>query len=149
ETVKLTLTPAGESSPALNYPLLPELSDQTPGNAVVSYYRAFSPEWWGVVHKREVSEKVEKALSTPLAELKDSDLKWLTTFTALPEVDRGARRAYCDWELVPRLKEEGIYLLIPDVQGMREVGTLLAARARLEMAEGRLDAAVHTLQTGF
>jgi hypothetical protein len=149
ETIKLTLSPAGESSPALKYLLLPEMSEQTPGNAVMEYYRAFSPEWWSNVRKREVMEKVEKVLSTPLAELKDSDVKWVTTFRALREVDRGARRAYCDWEMVPRHKEEGVFLMLPDVQAMREFATFLAARARLEMAEGRLDDAVYTLQTGF
>jgi hypothetical protein len=149
EPIKLTLSPAGESSPALKFLLLPELSEQTPGNAVVEYYRAFSPEWWANVRKRDVMEKVEKVLTTPLAELKDSDVKWLMTLKALREVDRGARRAYCDWEMVPHLKEDGIYLQLPDVQAMREFGTFLAARARLEMAEGRLDQAVYTLQTGF
>jgi hypothetical protein len=149
EPIKLTLSPAAEPSPALKYLLLPELSEQTPGNAVIEYYRAFSPEWWSNARKRDVMEKVEKVLTTPLAALKDSDVKWLTSFRALREVDRGARRAYCNWEMVPRVKEEGIYLLIPDVQAMRDFGLFLAARARLEMAEGRLDEAVYTLQTGF
>src|SRR5262249_9307292 len=39
--------------------------------------------------------------------------------------------------------------LMPDVQGFREYDSLLALRARLEMADGQLDKAVYTLQTGF
>jgi len=147
--IPLTLAPAAAPVPALKYLLLPELSEQTPGNAVQLYYRAFSPEWWTNVRKREVMEKVDKVSETPIAELKNSDLKWLLNYQALREVDRAARRAYCDWELTDRLKEDGIKLLIPDVQAMRDFAKFLAARARLEMAEGRLDKALDTLRTGF
>jgi hypothetical protein len=149
EVIKLTLLPAAAPVPALKYQLIPELGDKTPGNAAQLYYRAFSPEWWTNVRKREVMQKMEKALETPIAELKNSDLRWLLELKALREVDRAARRAYCDWELTERLKEDGIYLLIPDVQAMREFAQFLAIRARLEMAEGRLDKAFTTLQTGF
>jgi hypothetical protein len=149
EPIKLTLPPAAEPVPALKYPLLPELTEQTPGNAAQLYYRAFSPEWWANVRKRDVMEKVEKASQAPVAELKNSDLRWVLDYKALREVDRAARRAYCDWELTERLKEDGIYLLIPDVQAMREFALFLTVRARLEMAEGRLDKALYTLRTGF
>src|SRR5262249_55553557 len=43
EPVRLTLRPAAAPSPALKYELLPELKDQSPGNAALVYYRAFSP----------------------------------------------------------------------------------------------------------
>jgi len=147
--IVLTVAPAAAPVPALKYPLLPELSEQTPGNAVQLYYRAFSPEWWTNVRKREVMEKIEKAVETPIPELKNSDLKWLMEYKALREVDRAARRSYCEWELTERLKEDGIYLLIPDVQAMREFARFLVVRARLEMAQGQLDKALYTLRTGF
>jgi hypothetical protein len=149
EPVKLTLPPAAEPVPALKYMLLPELSEKEPGNAVLLYYRAFSPEWWSYAHQRPIKEKVDRAAETPIAELKNSDLRWLLEYRALREVDRAARREYCDWDLARRLREEGINLLIPDVQAVREFATFLVVRARLEMAEGRLDKAVYTLQTGF
>jgi hypothetical protein len=149
EPIKLTLAPAAAPDPALKYVLLPELADQTPGNAVQLYYRAFSPEWWTNVRNREVMAKVDRAVDTPVAELKNSDLRWLLDYKALREVDRGARRAYCEWELTERIREDGVNLLIPDVQAMREFAQFLTVRARLEMAEGRLDKALYTLQTGF
>jgi hypothetical protein len=40
-------------------------------------------------------------------------------------------------------------LLLPDMQGYRELGTLLAVKARLQIAEGQYDQAIYTLQTGF
>jgi hypothetical protein len=149
EPIKLALPPAAAPVPALKYVLLPELSEQTPGNAAFLYYRAFSPEWWGTLHQRDILGKVEKAARTPVADLKNSDVRWLLEWKSLREMDRAARRAYCDWELTPRLREEGIYLVFPDLQPMRQFATLLAARARLEMSEGQLDKAFYTLQTGF
>ncbi len=149
EPIKLVLPPAAEPVPALKYLLLPELSDKTPGNAAFLYYRAFSPEWWTNVRQRAIMEKAEKAEETPIAELKNSDLRWTLEFNALREVDRASRREYCDWQLTPRVKEDGINLLLPDVQSMREFARFLAVRARLEMADGHLDKAVYTLQTGF
>ena len=149
EPIKLTLPPAAEPVPALKYPLLPELSEQTPGNAVQLYYRAFSPDWWGNLRTREMSEKVDNATRASLAQLKDSDLRFLLDYSALREVDRAARREYCDWDMPQRLREQGIGLLLPDVQAMRMFATFLAARARLEIAEGQLDKAIYTLRTGF
>jgi hypothetical protein len=147
--IKLALPPAAEPAPAQKHLLMPELSEKAPGNAALLYYRAFSPEWWAPLHQRPTLDKAEKALETPVAGLKNSELRWLAEYPALREVDRAARREYCDWELTRRLKEDGISLLIPDVQGMREFAQFLAVRARLEMAAGQLDRALYTLKTGF
>ena len=55
EPIKLTIRPARVPTPALKYLLLPELKDQTPGNAALVYYRAYSPEWWGNIRQPGVS----------------------------------------------------------------------------------------------
>jgi hypothetical protein len=149
EPVKLALRPAPAAVPALRYRLLPDLTDQSPGNAALLYYRAFSPDWWGNIRRPENWEKVEKAVATPLKDLPRQDLRWVLQSTMLPEVDRAARREYLDWEMPEAVRKQGIGLLLPDVQGFRQIATLLAVRARLEMAEGRYDRAVYTLQTGF
>jgi hypothetical protein len=147
--VKLTLRPAPAPSPALKYELLPTLKEQSPGNAALIYYRAFSPEWWGHIRRPETWEKVAKAAETPLLELPRQDLGWVLDSRMLREVDRAARREYVDWEVAEPLRKEGIALLLPDLQGLREIGTLLAVRARLEMAAGDFDKAIATMQTGF
>ncbi|HTU17717.1 MAG TPA: hypothetical protein VMG10_06600 [Gemmataceae bacterium] len=149
EPTRLTLTPAAAPSPALKYVLLPELRDQTPGNAALEYYRAFSPEWWGNIRQPKMWEKITSALQTPLKDLSRKDLAWLETNPMLRQVERASRREHIDWGMAERLRREGYGLLLPDVQSMRQVGTLLAVRARLEIAEGRYDKAVSTLQTGL
>jgi hypothetical protein len=51
--------------------------------------------------------------------------------------------------MAERLRREGIGILLPDVQDMRRIAALLVVRARLEIAEGRYDKALYTLQTGL
>ncbi len=148
---KLTVRAAAAPVPALRYRLLPEQRDLTPGNAVQLYYRAFAPEWIGAVRtNRKLMDKIDAATGKPPAEVKAvAELAFLRKWKVLAEVDRAARRAYCDWELTPRLREDGIGLLLPDVQTMREFARYLAVRTRLELADGDFDAAVRSLQTGL
>jgi hypothetical protein len=147
--VRLTISPAAAPSPALKYDLLPDLKDQRPGNAALEYYRAFSPEWWGNIRQAKTWEKITNALQVPLKDLSRQDLGWLEQSTMLKQVDAAARREFVDWEMAERLRKEGFGLLLPDMQSLRQIGTLLAVRARLEIAEGRYDKALYTLQTGF
>lgn len=149
EPTKLTLSPAAAPSLALKYVLLPELSDQTPGNAALEYYRAFSPDSWGNIRQPKIWEKIDQALQTPLKDLAPKDLNWLESYHMLRQVDRASRREYVDWGMAERLRREGFSILLPEVQGLRQIGTLLAVRARVQIAEGRYDKAVYTLQTGM
>ena len=150
--IPLTLQPMAAPIPALKYHLLPELRDKKSGNALLRYYRAFSPEWQG--HRRDPKfwEKLEPLRSKPLKELRREDFTAVNATISsrmLQEVDLGARRTYCDWELTDRLREEGISLLLPDLQGMREFASLLRLRAREELLAGEYNNAARTLQTGF
>ena len=54
----LKLVPAAEPVPSLKYRLLPELRDQTPGNAIMGYYRAFSPDWQSYRRKQRTWEPI-------------------------------------------------------------------------------------------
>jgi len=149
EPIKLTIRPAAAPVPALKYELLPNGKDMTPGNAAQLYYRAYSPDWYGRIKAPGMDEKIEKALHTPLHELAALNLNSLLTDKLLHEVDLAARREYCDWEFTPRIKAEGIGMVLPDMQGFRTIAKLLAVRARLQMAQGHFDDAVYTLQTGY
>ena len=148
---KLTITPAAAPVPALRFKLLPDLRETTPGNAALIYYRAFAPDWSSHVRgNKEIRERIDAAQDRPAAEVKTMmDLQFIRDWGMLKEVDRGARRAYCDWEMTPRLREEGISMLLPDVQGLREFGRYLRLRAKLELADGQFDKAAYSLQTGL
>jgi hypothetical protein len=155
-SINMPISPAKEPVPALRWKLLPELRDTTPGNAVVLYYRAFTPEWWGA-HRRDqkTNEALSKETSMPLAELRElverepSALGWVRESAMLREVERAARRQYCDWDLTSRVREDGIGLLIPDIQHFRGFAQMLAFRCRYELAIADFDKAARTLQTGL
>ena len=129
--------------------MLPELKDQSPGNAALDYYRVFSPEGWAKARQPATREKVDKALQIPLKSFPRDELRWLEDFKALREVDRAARREICDWGWASRVRNEGYHVELRDMAGLRDFGRLLAVRAQLEMAEGQYNAAIYTLQTGF
>jgi hypothetical protein len=146
ETTRLTIRQAPAPVPALKYQLLPPTDEMSPGNAVQAYYRAFSPDWFA---NEPNAEQINKALATPLSDLPRKELKAISNSAQLREVDLAARREYCDWEMIERIKKEGIGLLLPDVQGLRQLATMLACRARLEIADGQFDKATYTLRTGM
>jgi hypothetical protein len=145
---KLTVRPAAAPKPALRYLLLPEMRDLTPGNAALAYQRAHNPEWWqGVPRTDKDYEALEQFLETPLSKLAKSKKVPKLPWTALFEIDQAARRDFCDWEMLPRLRKDGIGTLMADVQSMRTYAYLLQVRARLELLEGKYDKALYTYQT--
>jgi hypothetical protein len=128
---------------------LPEVRDLSPGNAAPLYQRAQSYEWAGYRQRPEL-RKVPDWLRMPLKEIPRREAEAaLPPAAMLREVELAARREYCDWEVVQRLRQEGYSLTLPDVQGYRTFGQVLALRARFELADERPDKALHTLQTGF
>jgi hypothetical protein len=147
--IKLTVSPMAAPKPALRYQLLPELRDVKPGNAALLYQRAHAPDWFSSFRRHADYDKYYDWLELPLEKFPKSKAESLLPKQTLEEVDRAARRTYCDWELVERLRKDGLGLLIPDVQALREYGALLRLRARVEVLDGRFDKAVHTLQTGY
>src|SRR5262249_53893533 len=76
-------------------------------------------------------------------------VNWVVHSWPLKELGRGSRRMYCDWEMVDRIRADGIGMLVPDVQAFREFATLLQLKARLQMADGQYGDAVTTLRTGI
>ncbi len=151
--IRLELSPKGAPVPALKYHLLPEVREQNPGNAALLYYRAFSPDWYRQQGRdAKYYERLNELGDKPLRELTRDDVKdftWLLNSKMLEEVDRAARRPYCDWEFTDRIRTEGIAFNMPDVQAMRQFASSLRLRAKLEIMDGRFDKAGRTLQTGF
>lgn len=146
---RLAIRPAAGPVPALKYQLLPDPADLTPGNAALLYYRVYSPEWFRRLDEKATRELLYKASKMAGAELARKDLDWLLTAKVLKEMDRAARRSYCDWELTPRIREDGVNVVLPDVQDFHGLATALAARTRLYLADGRFDEACQSLQTGM
>ncbi len=97
----------------------------------------------------EEAETVNGWLTQPLATLpREAVRKHLERYAnSLHEAELGTRREYCDWEFQRR--DEGFNLLLLDLQETRALCRLLVMKTRLEIAEGRIDSAIHWLQTGL
>lgn len=147
QTIVLKLHPAPLPTPALKYHLLPELREQSTGNAALLYYRAFSPEWQYYRQPAQM-EQLDK-WADDSRQVPNAALRAVIHTAVLKELDLAARRQYCEWEITDRLRTDGIGLLLPDVQAFRNHAKLLSLRARFEIADGHFDEAARTLQTAY
>lgn len=120
--IKLTVDPMPAPKPALKYLLLPELQEMTQGNPIPNYLKCL----------------LDQDLSAPQENIGKS---------ALRQVDRAARMDKPDWQLLPKLRTDGISLLLPDLQKMRELASALQSRFRDEVAQRRFDDAIYTART--
>jgi len=158
----VVVRPAKEPVPALRYTLLPPARELIPGNAAIFYHRAIE-RLLSDTYRRQIralktkqppeagssEDEVMEWLAMPAAQLpRDAVRRLVDEHThILREVELGARRESCDWEFQRR--EEGYDLSLEDIQETRRLGRLVALRARFEIAEGRLDSAIHWIQTGL
>lgn len=71
------------------------------------------------------------------------------TASGLRQADRAARLDKPDWQILEKLKTDGVYLLLPDVQKVRALSTGLKKRFHTEIAQNRLDDALVTAKTMF
>jgi len=148
EPKKLNLKAAAAPVPALKYRLLPEVRDLQPGNALICYMRALNPEFYPSAARGKQLQELDKLRELPFDEFKKTKKPGFgLPQLALEEVDRGARREYCDWEMLARLRKDGFSTPVPDVQIMRQFAFFLGYRARLELSKGEFDKAAYTVQT--
>ena len=122
--IRLTVSPAAAPTPALRYTLLPELHEVQPGNPIPAYLKC----------------------------LLDQDYSGTAEVfgpAALKQADRAARLDKPDWQILTKAKEDGIQLLLPDLQKHRALAAGLQGRFREEIAARRIDDALVTAKTMF
>ena len=148
KVLRITVHPANEPRPALKYQLLPGFLERTPGNAAVHYGKV-TAEQIRFFGDRELWEKIPEWHRMPLDELpRDEVRKAVGSKAIFDTLRRASRCRTCDWDLPIR---EGVFfaMLIPEAQQIRSFGRLVAAKTRLQIAEGQFDEAVETLQIGY
>ncbi|MHC4177529.1 MAG: hypothetical protein ACYSWU_08485, partial [Planctomycetota bacterium] len=146
--VKISLHPAPEPRPALKYRLLPAMPDLIPGNAAVHYGKV-TAEQLALFSDRELWDNISKWNGAPLEELRrDKVNQKLQFYSVYYNLERGARCESCDWQL-PVGEGEFYSILLGEAQQTRGFSRYLGARARTEIAEGRFDEAIHTLEIGY
>ena len=153
QTMRIFVTPAAEPEPALKYTLTPRYLELTPGNSVPYFYRAvlrvksIPREFW-----QEHPDYTEW-LGVPLDEFPKEEARKVVNAGqgALEELRTAVFREDTDWGWQHReLTGFGtISFLLDETQESRQLARLLALRARLEIAEGKLDEAIETLAMGY
>jgi hypothetical protein len=148
----LVVSPAAEPVPALKYRLLPSSAALNPGDAAPIYLRIHGYEDVGLQeHWMQITDKSKRWLALPLKEFPTAEARTFVDRWSgkLQQLEFGTRRKTCDWSYTLAEEREHVSdILLPDVQSMREWGRLLALKARVEIAEGKLDEAVRTIETG-
>lgn len=143
---KLSVDPAPEPVPALQYRLLPPLLDRKPGNAALLYDTALLS-----ISEKDRAEHLEKArklLEQPFDQFSRDEAERVVgrLRQALHDVEQAALREDCDWQLP---LEEGPSLVLPRLSRFRDLGRVLALKARLQIARGQFREAAATLQKGY
>jgi hypothetical protein len=147
KVIRLTVHPMAAPKPALRYLLLPELKEMNPGNPIQGYLLCFA-EQQNFFFNKEACERRDKLQSLPLNELPAQELQDYGK-NALRQADWAARLDKPDWEILLRMKAEGVGVQIHDVQELRTLAQALKVRFRAEVALHRFDDALRTAQTMF
>jgi len=126
---------------------MPELKDMNPGNPIQHYMKSML-EQQKFFFDKEAIQRRDKLLAMPLEELPAQELENYGRF-ALSQVDRAARLDNPDWQILLKLRADGITTLLPEVQQIRDLARSLQVRFRAEVAQGRSDDALRTAQTLF
>jgi len=148
--VVLDVSPRGLPTPLFRYRLLPTTTELNPGDAAPVYLRLnqqISPE---TVRDQDV--KAEALLAQPFVSFAVAEGHQLIDPWSgrLRQVEFGTRRQGCHWDYtVLEEKDNPWSILLPDAQAMRTWGRLLAVKARVEIALGRFEDAIRTLETGI
>jgi hypothetical protein len=145
--VTLDVQPAAAPIPAMRYTLLPEVAEMNPGNAVPAYLKCYA-EQNNFFFSKEAVEERERLRQCPLTDIKPGQLKGYGGH-ALRQADHAARLEYADWNILPQIRQDGFYLLIPEVQQIRALAMALVVRGRGQLVDKEFDGAVRTLQTIF
>jgi hypothetical protein len=122
--IRLTVDPMPAPKPALRYLLLPDLKEQSPGNPIPHYMKC-------------------------LLDQDFTDTQDTLGSAALRQADRAARMDKPDWQILHKIRTDGVNLLLPDLQKMRAIATALQTRFREEITLGRFDDALVTAKTMF
>jgi hypothetical protein len=160
KSIPVVLYPSAEPQPALRYQLLPPFLERTPGNAAV-LWNQLPAERSGffsrLYEKGGPWEKIEKWMDIPLDDPREKayrqkelakDIHILYPDAGFRTMERAARMESCNWEQ-PVRAGNFIGMYIPEIQQSRTYARLLAAKAHLEIAEGKYDQAIRTLQVGY
>ncbi len=148
EQIQLSVHAAALPTPAMRFHFLPDLVDQTEGNAALLYLNAAQQvaiARAGDASRQADDEKIWRWIATPIAELPIGEVQGLLNryAGAMNQMRLAARRDRCDFD--PPFRTEGFRTLLPYLVDARALARLACLGARVKMARGDFDGAVADL----
>jgi hypothetical protein len=148
EEIALTVRAAPAPSPAMRYHFLPEIVDQTPGNAALLYLTAGQQVAGARAADPVASDderKIDQWLATPVGELpRDQVRAVLARYEAgMKQLRMAALRERCDFGL--SFRNDGFRTVLPGMADARVLARLAVLSARLKLAGGDSAGAVNDL----
>jgi hypothetical protein len=150
---ELAVSPSATTVPVLKYRLLPSTADLNPGDAAPIYLRIHGYEDSGLQeHWKQIGEKAPRWMAMPMKEFPVAEARAFVNVWSgrLKQLEFGTRRKTCDWNYtLAEQRLDAVEILLPDAQSMRQWGRVLALKARVEIADGKLEEAIRTVTTGL
>ncbi len=147
QTTIMTIRPAPEPDPALQFRLEPDLLlEQTEGNAADAYKLIFKATE-GKRLDSEFFDPINEWLEAPGEPLPADEVRTMLAALPMAELRRASRMERCDWNLL--FRRDAIYAQLPPLGHMRNLAKATAIQARMLAEAGDFDAAIDSLQTGF
>lgn len=155
QITRLTLHPMPTTRPALQYELLPNVADQTPGNAAQLYLMATEMGSDEIARipatgpSQSQYDRIWDYLKLPPDQLPSHEIKEILQKYnyALRYLDLAAHRDYCRWDLP--FYQEGYKLILPYLNPMMSMFLLVELQAKWTIAQSDWPAALHSLQIGL
>jgi hypothetical protein len=146
----LSIGPGEVPKPSLSLRLLPDPREQIPGNAATIYYRTEAMFFENPALLKDIKESHwDEWLKAPLRDFPKDEVQKAVHMTRhlVKELEQASRYKDCDWQLGGR--PEGAGLLLPEVQGYRRIGVVLAVHVRLAIAQKDWNGAIRALRIGY
>lgn len=149
-TIELQVRPAPEPRCALQYQFETPYTELEPGNAALLYQTAVGQMMQANAGDRAIDRDTlrqwyrDPIESLPLEEVRPAVAGFEQTFRLL---EAAARCEHCTWEYP--MREDGFPYMNPLLNEYRTLSRLVSVKARLEIHDGDLDAALKTLHSGF
>jgi hypothetical protein len=153
----VTLSPSTYLKPVSKSYLLPEYSEIQPGSKIQGFLKCFMEQQ--IFFGQEQELKRDKFLQMKMADLPknvreecgvNNGVAYNPQYTNfMVMMDRAARYSRTEWNEWFDLRKDGVYFLLPEVQKLRSLASVLRLRMRGEIKNHEFERAIATARTLF
>ncbi len=152
--VEITISGAAEPVPALQYRLLPMVTDQKPGNAAIDWFKLTASMPTDDIIRMRLSLKegdpdCSELLDMPFAKFKSEYLDYADKYYKVSTWDflkHAALSESCDWQ---DHFEDGMDMVLPSLSDLKRIARYVALEVRVEIARGNYNRALELLSYNF